>query len=227
MMNNLLKLRQIPGFSDYFISMSGSVLSIKRSRSRFMRRVRQKNGYDTVMLFRNNRGQMLGIHRIVLMSWMGSPKQGQESRHLNGIRHDNRLSNLCWGTRVENFQDRDAHGTTAWGERNGYSKLTVDDVVAIRNLAARGTPHGEIALRFDIYQSTISDIVSGETWRRAPGPIKHGGYFKRAKLTEATVIEMRQRHAAGASRMELAHAFGVSGPTISNVVNRDTWRHLP
>ena len=45
------------------------------------------------------------IHKLVLLTFRGLPKKGQEARHLNGIKTDNRVVNLKWGTRSENNRD--------------------------------------------------------------------------------------------------------------------------
>ncbi len=54
----------------------------------------------------------------------------------------------------------------------------------------------------------------------------YGERQNHAKLTEAQVLEIRERRAAGEMRNALAAEFGVSGSTISNIANGQTWRHL-
>jgi len=49
-----------------------------------------------------------------------------------------------------------------------------------------------------------------------------------AKLTAATVLESRRRHAVdGATDTELAREHGVAPRTMRDVLNRKTWCHLP
>lgn len=50
-------------------------------------------------------------------------------------------------------------------------KLTADQVLAIRNAAARGVPQRELAIEFDVRRQTIQQIVTGKTWRLVDGPI--------------------------------------------------------
>lgn len=47
-----------------------------------------------------------------------------------------------------------------------------------------------------------------------------------AKLTEAQVIEIRARRAAGEKAKDLGREFGVSGTTISAIHRRRKWRHV-
>lgn len=49
------------------------------------------------------------VHRLVLDAFVG-PQPDMVTRHLNGIRDDNRLTNLAWGTTSENQLDTITHG---------------------------------------------------------------------------------------------------------------------
>lgn len=56
---------------------------------------------------------------------------------------------------------------------------------------------------------------------------RRGSRHWRAKLTEATVLEIRTRYATGeVSQHKLSVDFGVSTMTIANVIHRKTWTHL-
>jgi hypothetical protein len=46
----------------------------------------------------------------------------------------------------------------------------------------------------------------------------------RAKISERDVIEIRRRH--GERQTSLAKEFNVSQSSISNILNRDSWRHI-
>lgn len=54
-----------------------------------------------------------------------------------------------------------------------------------------------------------------------------GSAHPRAKLTEAQVAQMRALKMAGCRNMDLAVRFGVSRPTVSQIVNGKGWRHAP
>lgn len=51
------------------------------------------------------------VHILVLETFVGFRSEGQETRHLNGNREDNRLENLAWGSRKDQLQDQKTHGT--------------------------------------------------------------------------------------------------------------------
>lgn len=53
------------------------------------------------------------MHRLVLKTFLGEPKKGDEGRHLSHNKLDNQLTNLSWGTSLENSNDsvkNDCHG---------------------------------------------------------------------------------------------------------------------
>ncbi len=47
-----------------------------------------------------------------------------------------------------------------------------------------------------------------------------------AKLTNERVSEIRTAHASGESQRSLARRYGLARPTIRNVVERTTWKHV-
>lgn len=93
------------------------------------------DGYRYVTLHPGNRSRKVAV--LVCAAFCGVRARGQVCRHLNGDRADDRAANLVWGTPGENMKDRDEHGRTARGERNGFAKLTAVQVRAIKSW--RGT----------------------------------------------------------------------------------------
>ena len=45
-------------------------------------------------------------------------------------------------------------------------------------------------------------------------------------MTEERVRDMRKQHAEGATQVSLAADFGISQPTVSQIIRRVTWRHI-
>lgn len=74
---------------------------------------------------------------------------------------------LRWATHRENMADKELAGTVNRGERNGKTRLTVADVLAIRfappNLA-------ELAARYGVSKRCISHIRGGLRWQHVGGP---------------------------------------------------------
>jgi hypothetical protein len=103
----------IAGFEGvYEVSDLGRVRSFAKSSSGRIRKLSANSqGYVTVDLWRGNVQDTRRLHRIVLETFVGPAPEGTEGCHGNGVRLDNRLSNLRWDTRIENMADIGRHGT--------------------------------------------------------------------------------------------------------------------
>lgn len=66
-----------------------------------------------------------------------------------------------------------------------------------------------------------------EADKRGHGTDPIGERNPQAVLTEAQVLEIRQRRLAGESGVALAREYGVTDTAICAVHTRRTWRHLP
>jgi hypothetical protein len=112
--------RPIPGYEGrYEASDQGRVRSVnrvvicgrggaQRRRGRILKQYKERDGYLTVPLGSRNKKS---VHRLVLLAHVGPPPPGHECCHGDGVRSNNRLSNLRWGTRPENMRDKLLHGT--------------------------------------------------------------------------------------------------------------------
>jgi hypothetical protein len=101
-------------------------------------------------------------HRLMLERVLGRAL-GEGMCALHSCRNRNccRPEHLREGTRIENEADKVRDGTTANGERCGNSKLTEDQVRAIR---ADTRIYKLIAKDYDVYASTIGCIKRRESW---------------------------------------------------------------
>ncbi len=79
---------------------------------------------------------------------------------------------LFIGTDLDNVRDKIAKGRARYaparGERAGSAKLTVAQVLEIRDLKKQGLKQREIGRRFDISGMTVSTIHRGTTWAHVP-----------------------------------------------------------
>lgn len=106
----------------------------------------------------------LSVHRLILEAFKGPCPDGWQACHNNGIRDDNRIDNLRWDTQSGNFADKRRHGTHLQGERHPRARLTALQVEQIRQLYAEGVLNQpQLAARFSVCQSTISNVLLGVT----------------------------------------------------------------
>lgn len=152
--------RPVPGFPGYYVGNDGSMWSMWKLRHRpgkgrtgnevylseTLRQLKTKNsrGYRRVMLYKEGKPHEFGVHRLVLLVFVGACPEGKECCHKDGNPSNNHVSNLYWGTKSENTQDQIRHGTfqkIIEGSRKFHTGRKVTDEVKARISAAhKGKP---------------------------------------------------------------------------------------
>jgi hypothetical protein len=156
-----VEVRPVPGF-PVSVSAAGAIYGPKGLR----KVTATENRYRYISVRRPGArwSTHLYVHRAVLLAWVGPCPPGQEGRHLNGDRQDNRVENLAWSTHLENIRDKHIHGTMPRGSTHGCAVLSEDDVREIRRLWP-ATSQAALGLRFGVAKPTVARVVRRETWR--------------------------------------------------------------
>lgn len=118
-------------------------------------------GYWRVKLSREGAKRRFLLHRLVLAAFVGPAPEGFEANHRNGRKRDNRLVNLEWATRSDNQLHAIGAGLAVLtGNPMGENrKLTDEQILSIRELAAEGIPHREIARRFGVSRPYVCNVI--------------------------------------------------------------------
>lgn len=77
-------------------------------------------------------------------------------------------------------------------------------------------------LRWDTHKGNCADKK-----RHGTSFTAHGVLNFWAKLTDSSVREIRQKHTSGVPQKDLATEYGVNRSTMSMLINRKTWVHVP
>lgn len=252
------KWRAIKGYEGYYeISSCGRVRSVQRTVktkkgtrtycSRLIKNILNPYGYHVVRLCKHNEQRTLFVHRLVLETFVKSCPDGMECRHLNGIRTDNNVLNLKWGTDKENANDRNAHGTNYTGKEHPlYKPLDGELKKEIRSLLLKGATWKEIESKFGLGRKLIkrrinfgpkffSHLNENKTYheeKTSRGYKGKGESHYRARVTENQVLKIRklweQKYCfeGHGSMTRLAKAVGVPVNTTIAIVRRKSWKHL-
>ncbi len=127
---------------------------------------KDEDGYLYVVLFKVGKRKKHRVHVLVLEAFV-SPRPSPEMHgtHDDGKTANNRLDNLVWKTPAQNIADKFRHGTMARGERIAVSKLTADEVIAIRSAGAH--KRGDLtnlARQYGVSRPAIANIISRKVW---------------------------------------------------------------
>ena len=163
------KLTNVMGV-EYIVSDDGRIFSTKNiGRGKYHKELSQReniDGYMMVTVGKNGERRTKSVHRIIAEAFIDNPLGLPEVDHIDRNRKNNSVDNLRWISSYENkcrvpFEERsESHKH----EKNGRSKLTMQDVELIRELYRGGKSIYSIAKDYGRGYSTISHIVHNETW---------------------------------------------------------------
>ncbi len=174
-----VEYRAVEGYKYYAVGSDGTFWSYISQGGRLLDSPRRicgypnEKGYMRVKLCcHGKREKSEFIHKLILNAFVGPRPDNWECRHLNNDKADNRLENICWGTRLENANDKRVHGTMHLcahvGEDSGQAKVTDEKVREIRRLSSAGMKNTHIAKMFNITGANVGYIVKRITWSHVP-----------------------------------------------------------
>lgn len=151
------------GFPDYRVGTDGSVWSRKWKGRRLKPQLTGR--YLFVRLCEKGRVRSFLIATLVLEAFVGPRPPGKETCHFpDKSTNNNALSNLTWGTPIENASHRKIQGSRfgAFGEDHPRAKLTEENVLWIRR---RPESVISMAKRFGVDRNQIYSILWRTAWR--------------------------------------------------------------
>lgn len=117
-----------------------------------------RNGYLLVTWWADGKCKGANSHRVIWEAVHGPIPAGMEINHMNGIKTDNRISNLEMVSASQN----QLHAF-----RTGLQKckLNEEKVREIRALRTGGALLREIASQYGIHETTVVNVCSGHRWK--------------------------------------------------------------
>ncbi|WP_353107898.1 hypothetical protein [Gordonia sp. (in: high G+C Gram-positive bacteria)] len=131
------------------------------------------------------------------------------------------MTNECWNWQGDT--NRDGYGIFVYrGRRYGAHELALSFSTGEKRLDRLDTCHScdnptcvnPAHLRFDTRQANVDDMRD------------RGRVARQGRLSDAEIVLMRERRAAGARQIDLAEQFHVSAAYVSQVVRGLTWKNV-
>ncbi len=159
---------KVPGFDGYEADHLGNIWSVSTNwrgyGDRVLMQILNIHGYAIVRVYRNGKRINQPVHKLICLAFNGQkPSPIHEVRHLDGSRTNNFPSNLLWGTKSENAQDRTKHGIDR-GIFGNNQKLTKKQAIMIKRIYRHGMGV-TLAKYYGVTPTTIRNIAKGETWK--------------------------------------------------------------
>jgi len=167
-------LGRVKSMSRYMNNSFGGKSLLKE---RFMKLNPNSDGYENVRIHKNCNGETFKIHKLVASHFIDNPLGRNEVNHKNGIKNDNRVSNLEWCTHSENIRhaysklNRNGSMKGIMGKHNKKSKL-IYQLDMDGNVINKFYGTKEAQRETGIWGSKISAVCRGDKYYKTAGGYK-------------------------------------------------------
>jgi len=135
----------------------------KSPKGQILRTPPNVQGYSQVTIRYN-----VSVSILVCTAFHGSkPFEGACALHRNDNKLDNTETNLYWGTKQDNIDDRKRNGISCGGGIYGNNKLDWPQVREIRARVKAGELPSRIYNEYEVTDVTIYNIVNNKAWRES------------------------------------------------------------
>jgi len=160
------EFRLIPGYTNYVISESGRVFSLKANSPRRLQPHQGPTGYLSVALCGNGKQKRFRVHQLVAASFWGPAPDGLEVNHKDANKLNNHWSNLEYVTHKENMEHAARNGKMS--RPSTLRKLSFQDAEDIRR-SPKSQP--KLAKLYGVSLRAIWNIVNFKTYKEPRKPL--------------------------------------------------------
>lgn len=157
-----LNSRIIPGFDNYSIDRNGNVFNLTSGR---ILNPYNHRGYNRVSLYKNGKLYKFKIAVLKALCFIPNPHNYKVINHIDGIKHNDEISNLEWCTSEYNSSHAHKMGLSkppgSFPNNKFNAKL---DWGKVRKIRKSQINNRQLAKRYKVTDSIISNIKNMKTW---------------------------------------------------------------
>jgi len=171
----------------YLVSNLGNVKSLKKNASSggviLKLHLHPKGYYRIGIFYENGKRITKSVARLVAENFIPNSENKPQINHINGIKTDNKITNLEWVTNQENMDHsikilKYRNWKHVIGENCNFNQLTENQVKQIPELLKSHTAL-DISKMFNVSPTTITEITSGRSWKHLNLKFPKNKYIKR------------------------------------------------
>lgn len=168
--------KAVVGFEGlYEISDHGNIRKIAPDRmgrkthvGKLIKPMMGARGYYIYSFWKDGKPHSKLIHSLIMKAFCGDREDGETINHKNGIKTDNRFSNLEYVPHSENYRHAlDVLGfKPPRGEKHHMAKLTDEQVIEIVKRGRNGEKKRHLAREFGIGEAAVGQYIAGKSRAR-------------------------------------------------------------
>jgi hypothetical protein len=165
--------------------------------------------YYSVALYKNNKSKTRSVHRIVAIAFQPNPHNLPYVNHKDGVKTNNRASNLEWCTPLENSQHAQAMGLSPSAKPKNpptpRPPVLGGKLQHALELHAQGFTRKQIAKELGFATETVGKHLKG-----LPGKSQAQGYHPGTRLSKETQDVITMLRLKETAYKDIAEAVGYS-----------------
>lgn len=159
------------------------------------------------------------VHRILANAFLGGIPEGYVVNHLDGVKHNNCLSNLEVTTYSGNSYHAYATGLAKGkkGETNSQAELSEEQVLAMLDDFRNDLNNDDIAEKYKVHTRYVSLIRHGKRWKHLH---QSGEVFPRSfkyKYTPETLLRAYDMIKQGHTNTYVSEVTGIERSAVSRI----------
>lgn len=164
-----VRIRLVPGLKKIFWVTETGILVSRRSKKILSQHINE-SGYAvhaTTIGGRGGKAIAPRIHQLVARAFIKNPENKPEINHIDGVKTNNFVTNLEWVTAQENIDHawRTGLAKAISAYDNPAARFSREEVAYIRNLDMSNMSYRELARKYGVSHSSISDIINYRSYR--------------------------------------------------------------